>query len=173
MYFEADISPKLFYSKEGLKIQTKINVDSIKKNIYNLKGITLLSNIIKSPIDYLEVSSNNRYVEFNLFPGSLELDSICLFDFRNITLVPDFETTFLVDNEELNIKIKQPTSDESYEYYLELVSIDGKKLIYKKIVSSNSFIETRMSTSNISSGVYIVRVSNMYEVKTRKVLITK
>lgn len=170
---ETNISNKLFSPDKSLDFNANVLVDPVKQNIYNMKGKTLLSDIIITPIEYINVNSDNKFVEFNLIPGSIEVDSICVFNFRNITLVSDFETTFLVDNEELNIKIEQPTSDESSEYYLELISIDGKKMIDKKIISRNSLIETKMSTSNISSGVYILRVSNMYEVITRKVLITK
>ena len=124
-------------------------------------------------VDYISVTSDNEFVEFKLIPGSIEVDSVCVFDFRNITFLSDFNPVYRVFNNNLSIIIEQSNQDGSNIYEVELYTLTGKQVYNESIESLSDNIIKNLSLDLINSGVYILRVSNQYQSKSQKILITK
>jgi len=170
---ETEIANKLFIPFKGLDFNSNIDVSPYEQNIYNINGQTLISNITKTPVDYVSVTSDNEFVEFELIPGSIEVDSICIFDFRNVSIFSDLKSKYKVFDDNLNIKIEQSSQNDFHIYTVELFSITGKKIYFESIESQLKTINKNIPLSLVNTGAYILRVSNQYQSKSQKILITK
>jgi hypothetical protein len=167
---ETDILNNLFYASNGLDISTNFNITPAKTQFYSMPGTLLLTDVVTSPIDYISITSDNNYVEFETIPGRITVDSICVFDFRNIIILNDLEIITNTQNGNLNILLK---SVEPSEYRFEIYSLEGSLLISQTENISQLDYEKQIGTKQLSSGIYLLRVSSPYKSITRKILITE
>ncbi len=167
---ETDILSSLFYPPSGLDISANMTITRDITQFYTMPGTLLLTDVVTSPIDYKSITSDNKYVEFKTIPGKITVDSICVFDFRNIVNINDVEIVANTTNGNVNILLK---SVEPSEYKFEIYSLEGSLLITQTENITQLEYEKQIETKQLSTGVYLLRVSNPYKSITRKILITE
>ena len=167
---KTEILHNLFYANNGYDINANMEITQDKTLFHSMPGTLLLTDVVTSPIDYVSVTSDNKYVEFKTVPGRITVESICVFDFRNIIILNDLEIITNTQNGNLNILLK---SVEPSEYRFEIYSLEGSLLISQTENISQLDYEKQIGTKQLSSGIYLLRVSSPYKSITRKILITE
>ncbi|MFA7325154.1 MAG: T9SS type A sorting domain-containing protein [Candidatus Kapaibacterium sp.] len=167
---KADILETLFYAHNGLSIMENVTVTKNRTQFFTMPGTILLTDRLNTAISFKSIISDNQYVEFENIPGSIEVDSICVFDFRDIKGISNVSISNKVENGLITIIMK---SVEPSTYTFDLFSIDGKQVV-SEIESINQFeYQKTISTKQLSNGLYFLKVSSPYKTITRKFIITQ
>ena len=167
---DVDILRTLFSAHNGLNISQNIKVTKNKNQFYSMPGTILLTDRLYCPIDFKSIISDNKYVEFESIAGSIEVDSVCVFDFRDITNINDVSITNKIENGQIVILMK---SVEPSTYTFDLFSIDGKRIVSEEENINQLEYEKTIGTSQLSSGIYFLKVSSPYKTITKKFIVTQ
>ncbi len=133
-------------------------IEKGKSKIGSLIGTLLLTKIDSTNISILEPVSN---FDVELIDGSLVTDDICAQEFRQVNIISDVEISYKVDGRIL--EIDPHNSDIKY------LKISIKDYIGKTIIENQGV--TIISLSELSTGVYFLRIQSEFYTKSYKLLI--
>ncbi len=167
-----DINRTAFFTNDSYTINQNQPINKTKTNIHNLTGTILLSSTLEYDITFPSYTFTNPYIEVIEQPGKIYIDSVCVFDFRNIQLV-DPTTLDISPNpasEVLNIDI---TTGIQGTMKLELVATDGRVIYSDEWTQSTKSKQMQLNTMNIPSGLYQVRLITPYDAITKIMIVVE
>lgn len=167
-----DIDRTAFFTDDSYTINQNQPINKAKTNIHNLTGTILLSESLEYDITFTDVSFTNPYIEVIEEPGKIYIDSVCAFDFRNITT---FDETTLETNpnpatDGLNVTI---TTGVQGTMKIELVSTDGRVIYTTEWQQSTKTKQMLINTIDIPSGLYQLRLITPYDAITKSVMVVE
>ncbi|MEZ4725198.1 MAG: T9SS type A sorting domain-containing protein [Candidatus Kapaibacterium sp.] len=167
-----DIDRTAFFTNDSYTINQTQPISKLKTKVHELTGTILLSDDLEYDITFPSYTFTNPYIEVIEQPGKIFIDSVCVFDFRNIQLV-DPTTLDISPNpasEQLNIDI---TTGVQGSMKLELVATDGRVIYSDEWMQSTKSKQMKINTINIPSGLYQVRLITPYDAITKSVIVVE
>lgn len=167
-----EIDRTAFFTNDSYTINQTQPISKLKTKVHELTGTILLSDDLEYDITFPSYTFTNPYIEVIEQPGKIFIDSVCVFDFRNIQLV-DPTTLDISPNpasEQLNIDI---TTGVQGSMKLELVATDGRVIYSDEWMQSTKSKQMKINTINIPSGLYQVRLITPYDAITKSVIVVE
>ena len=167
-----DIDRTAFFTNDSYTINQTQPISKNRTNIHNLTGTILLSSSLEYDITFPSYSFTNPYIEVVEQPGIIYIDSVCVFNFRDIQLI-DPTTLDISPNpasEQLNIDI---TTGVQGTMKLELVATDGRVIYSDEWTQSTKTKQMQINTLAIPSGLYQVRLITPYDAITKSVVVVE
>lgn len=140
--------------------------------VHEMSGMILLSDDLEYEIGINPINMNNSYVELEIKPGLMIIDSICVFDLRKIEYQQPVKLKVTPNpaKEAINISVLAETETQ---IKLELISSEGKQIHSENWTLSTSEMTLSIPTDNIPSGVYQLRLQANDKIITEQVIVVK
>lgn len=140
--------------------------------VHEMSGMVLLSDDLEYEIGINPIKMNNPFVELEIQPGLMTIDSICMFDLRKIEYQQPVELKVTPNpaREAINISVIAETESQ---IKLELVSSEGKQIHSDNWTQSASEMTFTIPTDNIPSGVYQLRLQSNDRIITKQVIVVR
>jgi hypothetical protein len=166
------IDKTAFYTKDDYTINQTEPLHRAKTQIHSLTGTILLSDKLVYDIAFPSYEFTNPYIEPIDRPGKIYIDSICIFPLRNIIAFAPTTVELSPNPASGQLSIDIATRMQG-TMSLELVSSEGRVVYSDTWLQFTRTKRIELSTDNIPSGLYQVRLITPYDAVSKSVVVVE
>lgn len=186
-----DIDKTLLFTEDDFTFTQTAPINKTTTKVHEISGKIMLSSELEYDITFPNYDFNNPYIELDIHPGKIIIDSTCAYPFRSVTLTeptvvrvspnPAKDRLVVVvttgDFDKLinqsNKSVAEPVEASGQKMKLELISAEGRVAYTENWTQTSSVKQVIINTDKIPSGLYQVRLKTSGSVLTENVIVVR